>query len=452
MPGKVTLLVTAGPIQGKHFEFTAHDTFLFGRSPDCHAQLSATDTSASRHHFILEVNPPAARLRDLGSLNGTHVNGIRHGGRKRHETPEEGARRAGGGGIDLHDGDRIRVGATTFSVSLDSPAVCSDCGRRIEAAERKAAAWIAGTFLCAQCRRHTVSLTGTSRHAAAGPPLPAASLTAPDVRVVGDYELGPLIGRGGAGEVYKARRRRDGRAVALKLLRPSVAVDVDERRSVLREIEVTSRLRHPGIVELLDYGEQAGVFFFAMEHCPKGCVETRVKSEGPLGVEAALALALPAIDGLAFAHRSGIVHRDIKPANVLIDGAGRGKLGDLGLAKSFEQAGLSGMTATGAIAGTLSFMPREQITSFRQLRPASDVWSMAATLYYMLTGKYTRDFPANRDPLAVVLTGRIVPLRDRAPRLPAAMAAVVDRAIAEDPEKRFPDGAGLRDALRGAVS
>jgi serine/threonine protein kinase len=127
------------------------------------------------------------------------------------------------------------------------------------------------------------------------------------------------------------------------------------------------------------------------------------------------------------------------------------KLTDFGLAKSFEQAGLSGMTATGASAGTLSFMPREQITSFRQLRPASDVWSMGATLYYMLTRQYTRDFAGRKDPLAVVLSGRIVPLRRRAPHLPAAVATVVDRAIADDPDRRYPTAAELRDALREAI-
>src|SRR6266511_1474707 len=137
MPGRVTLLVTAGPIQGRRFEFTEHDTFLFGRSPDCHAQLSPRDTSASRHHFLLEVNPPSARLRDLGSLNGTHVNGTRHGGRGRHETPEEAARRARPE-VDLKDGDRIRVGATILTVAVEAPADCAECGRAIPAGERAA--------------------------------------------------------------------------------------------------------------------------------------------------------------------------------------------------------------------------------------------------------------------------------------------------------------------------
>ncbi len=408
MPGRVTLLVTAGPIQGRRFEFTEHDTFLFGRSPDCHAQLSARDTSASRHHFLLEVNPPAARLRDLGSLNGTHVNGTQRGGRARHETPEQAALREQPE-VDLRDGDRIRVGATILTLAVEAPST--------------------------------------------GPPPPRSG---PPVEgrtgcVVGDYEVGPLLGKGGMGAVYRARRRSDGLDVALKLLLPRIGAGSEARAHLLREAEVMRRLRHPNIVELLDSGEDGDGFFWAMGYCPRGSILARIRLEGALPLEVAGPLALQALEGLAFAHAAGFVHRDIKPDNLLLGSDGAAKLTDFGLAKSFEQAGLSGMTATGASAGTLSFMPREQITSFRQLRPVSDVWSMGATLYYMLTRQYTRDFAPRKDPLAVVLSGRIVPLRRRAPHLPAAVAAVVDRAIADDPDRRYPTAAELRDALREAV-
>src|SRR5512134_597289 len=137
MPGKVTLRVTAGPLRGRSFDFDAHDTFLFGRSPDCHAELAESDTTASRHHFLLEVNPPAARLRDLGSLNRTHVNGVRYGGRKANQAPED-AKPFGQAEIDLQDGDHIRVGHTEFQVSVDAPAACCECGRAIPPDDRVA--------------------------------------------------------------------------------------------------------------------------------------------------------------------------------------------------------------------------------------------------------------------------------------------------------------------------
>jgi serine/threonine protein kinase len=106
------------------------------------------------------------------------------------------------------------------------------------------------------------------------------------------------------------------------------------------------------------------------------------------------------------------------------------------------------MTATGFAAGTLQFMPREQLTNFRLLRPASDVWSMGATLYYMLTLRYVRDFQAAKDPLAVVLGGNVVPVRIRQPDVPDALAEVVDRAVEDDLDKRYPSATEFRDALR----
>src|SRR5262245_61522737 len=164
MAGTVSLVVTAGPIRGQRFDFSEHDTFLFGRAVDCHARLAASDASASRHHFLLEVNPPLARLRDLGSLNGTHVNGVRHGGRRADQAPEEAAR-AGGTDVDLRDGDEIRVGATVIRVSVSAPASCADCGRAIADEEREACEWIDGACLCPTCRRPTLEPGAPARGA-----------------------------------------------------------------------------------------------------------------------------------------------------------------------------------------------------------------------------------------------------------------------------------------------
>jgi serine/threonine protein kinase len=162
-------------------------------------------------------------------------------------------------------------------------------------------------------------------------------------------------------------------------------------------------------------------------------------------------LAAQALEGLASAHGAGFVHRDLKPDNVLFAGDGTAKLADFGLAKSFQQAGLSGMTATGAFAGTYFFMPREQLTSFRQARPASDVWSMAATLYYLLTGQYARDFGAHPDPLAVILRGGVVPIRRRDASVPEELAGVIDRALSDEAEERYPTAREFASALRGVL-
>jgi len=408
MPGTVRLVVTAGPIRGQHFDFASHDTFLFGRAPDCHACLDASDASASRHHFLLEVNPPLARLRDLGSLNGTRVNGTRHGGRRPGESPEDAAAR-GGADVDLRHGDQIRVGATVIQVQIEAPASPLEAlVERVEGLEE------------------------------AG-------------RMVGPYAIGRLLGKGGMGAVYLARHRDGGPAVALKVMLPKMAVDDAAQEIFAREIEVTRALRHPNVVGLLDFGRHEGRFFFALEYCPGGSAEAlRVRLGGRVPLPSTLRIAVDALEGLAAAHQAGFVHRDLKPDNVLLGEDGAARLADFGLAKSFQQAGLSGLTATGAVGGTFPFMAREQLTSYRESRPTTDVWSMAATLYFLLTGEYARDF-GDRDPIAVILRGGTVPLRRRDPSVPEDLAAVIDRALDDEPARRFPTASEFGAALKGVL-
>ncbi|HUG53998.1 MAG TPA: protein kinase [Vicinamibacteria bacterium] len=438
MPARVRLEVVAGPIQGRQFEFDGHDTFLFGRSPDCHAELSQDDSTASRHHFLLEVNPPAARLRDLGSLNGTYVNGQKHGGRG-HLTPEEAARQRWPE-VDLRDGDSIRVGATVFAVHVEGalPAESDRDTRR---------------SLDLSVARERAARPDTHQALDGGSSVLRPLLEEAEPDAVAGYRLGPLLGRGGMGVVHLATRLADGATVALKLMRPEVVVDAHSREVFDREIAVTSRLRHPNVVTLFAHGSEGEHFFFAMEYCAGGSLASMIARRGKLEPGPAVRAALQALAGLSFAHENGFIHRDIKPENILLVDAEMSvaKLTDFGLAKSFEQAGLSGMTATGAAAGTLQFMPREQLTNFRLLRPTSDVWSMGATLYHMLTLEYARDFPPGKDPLSVILSGGVVPLRERDPSLPASLAAVVDRAVEDDLHKRYPSATEFRDALAAAL-
>ena len=420
MADRVTLKVSAGPLAGRVFSYDRHDTFLFGRSPDCHAELAATDTTASRHHFLLEVNPPHARLRDLGSLNGTHVNGQKHGGRGRQESPEEASRRRLPE-VDLRDGDQIRVGATVFEVAIE--------GHRSTAPADVPGDEEAGLEGLLAVR-------------------PAAPMEVPG------YAVGRMIGRGGMGAVYLAKRQEDGSTVALKVMLAQSEVDDAARENFQREIEITRSLRHPRIVSLIDHGSAGSTFYFAMEYCAGGSVaDLQRRQPGGLPLPLSVRIALEALEGLAHAHERGFVHRDLKPENLLLadDVGGGAKVTDFGLAKSFQQAGLSGMTATGAVAGTLYFMPREQLTQFRLLKPVSDVWSMGATLYHMLTGAYPREFRPGEDPLPVILRGGIVPVRARDPRLPERVAAVVDRSVVDAVPERYQTAGEFRAALAGAT-
>jgi len=451
MPAKVILEVLTGPIQGRTFEFNAHDTFLFGRQADCHARLPTDDKFVSRHHFILEANPPDACVRDLGSRNGTYVNGTRYGGRTAHETREQAAARMHPQ-VDLKHGDQIVVGKTAIQVKVELPVVCGRCGTELAEPALATAAAVNGDPVCAACQQQpappriesTITAMRCERCGkdVAGEMHPgrrgeyvcracqtevqaesgglkkliqaAAARHRSKTPEIAGYEIGEELGKGGMGAVYKAVRKSDGQTVAVKVMLAKIAVDDHARQMFLREIEVTRHLRHNHIVRLLDSGTAGSAFFCVLEYCGGGCLKSVAKRrQGRLSLTAAGPMMIQCLKGLDHAHRAGFVHRDLKPENILlqqVEGRWRTKITDFGLAKSFEQAGLSGMTATGRIGGTFHFMPREQLTNYKFVRPVSDLWSLAATFYKLLSGHVPLDFPPDRDPMEVVLGDEPVPL------------------------------------------
>jgi DNA-directed RNA polymerase subunit RPC12/RpoP len=473
MPGKVTLEITKGPAAKKRFEFSEHDVFLFGRADDCHMCLP-DDPLVSRHHFILEVNPPDARLRDLGSLNGTYVNGTKHGGREQNEAPEEAAKRRHPD-VDLKHGDQVEVGDTALTVHVDVLVFCCECGHEVAAQARVPHPSIAGTLVCADCgkklavaaapprapkvaepvrcqscgkdvsdevgRGHRVAYVcnncrgkieadplavmrqllmarGAARAAQqAHPHIVAVGMDAPPH--IAGYEIERELGHGGMGIVYKARREQDGAYIALKVMLARVAVDERARKLFQREIEVMRTLLHQQIVQLFEHGSENSLFHFAMEFCNEGSVDSlMMKHRGKLPLRVASPIMLQTLEGLAHAHAAGFVHRDLKPPNILLcdSGAQRtAKVGDFGLAKNFEQAGFSGYTMTGTTAGTPEFMPREQVVNYKRFRPAGDVWAVGATFYCMLTGALPRPRSPGQDRMEAVLHNPTIPIRESEP-------------------------------------
>ena len=489
MSSLVTLEAAEGPMKGKSFDFGEHDTFIFGRTSDCHMCLP-DDPKVSRHHFILEVNPPEACIRDLGSLNGTHVNGTKHGGREQGETPEEGAKRRHPE-VMLKEGDLVKVGDTVLLVKIKVPAQCCQCECEIADGERTRCAWVGGTFICAPCRK--------KQEASAKPPQqpepvrcqqcgkdvsaeigegcrgkyvckscqakaeddPAKLLRQMLAEILGQggetpniagYETIKKLGQGGMGAVYLARRTGSSEEVALKVMLAKVAVNERSREEFKREMDITRTLRHANIVEFLDHGSAGTAFYFVLELCRGGSVDgLMAKHGGKLPLAVAKPIMLQSLEGLAYAHSQKFVHRDLKPQNILLtgtDGAGVAKVSDFGLSKNFDKAGFSGMTMTGSYAGTPVFMPREQVTNFKYVKPATDVWSIAATFYNMLTGKLPRDMRRGQDPMEAILSGKIVPIRERDSCVPRKLAEVIDKALDNEAKGRYQSGGEMLAALR----
>lgn len=184
----------------------------------------------------------------------------------------------------------------------------------------------------------------------------------------------------------------------------------------------------------------------------------------------AMRIVFQALEGLHYAHNAeapnvkladgsyglgkGLVHRDIKPANIFLSGAGSSqvaKLADFGLAKAFDIAGLSGLTRTGKIGGTPLFMPRQQVLNFKYAKPDVDVWAVAATLYFMITGMIVRDFVQGKDVWQNIIQCDPVPIRKRKAALPKKLADVIDFALVEKPMIGFKTAAEFKQALQKAL-
>jgi len=453
MSGKIMLTITAGTKQGEKFEFDQHDTLLFGRLDDCHLCLP-DDTYISRHHFILEVNPPDARFRDLGSRNGTYVNGIKYGGREKHETAEEGAKYQHPH-VDLHDGDELKAGKTIFRVHVDSGVsqlervYCQRCHKDVSA---EVGSTRRGDYVCVSCQQ-------SSKYDRAALLLALLQQAKRIGQVDGsisipNYQIEGKLGEGGMGSVYLVRNIQTGQRAALKVMLSKVAVDAKSSEKFKREIEVTRSLRHKNVVELIESGAQGSIFYFLLELCEGGSVYDLMKRRGgKLSHDEAGPIMLQALEGLTYVHQQRVVHRDLKPQNLLLsgkEGQWIAKVADLGLAKNFDKAGFSGMTVTGSVAGSLYYMPREQVTNFKYFEPVSDVWSMGATCYHILTGTFPREQLKKEEPLEMILRNEIIPIRKRDPRIPQPLANVIDRSLASIND-RYQSAGEMCDALAKAL-
>jgi eukaryotic-like serine/threonine-protein kinase len=285
------------------------------------------------------------------------------------------------------------------------------------------------------------------------------------------YEVIKLLGKGGFGEVYLTQHNQTGNFVALKVMLPAVAANDWAVQMFMRETENTKILRHKNVVKLIDYGFSENIFFFTMEYCEGGTVaDLMQKQGGRLSIDIAVPIILQVLDGLEYAHNAeipnvklgnggfgkgkGLVHRDLKPSNIFlgyVDGKTTVKIGDYGLAKAFDLAGLSGQTLTGTQAGTPVLMCRQQLLNYKYVQPEVDVWAAAACLYYMLTGAFPRDFTSG-DPFLAVLQNDPVPIRQRDANIPQQLAKVIDLALVEKPEIYFKSAAGFKQALLGCLN
>jgi serine/threonine protein kinase len=251
---------------------------------------------------------------------------------------------------------------------------------------------------------------------------------------VGPYELLQKLGRGGMSTVYKACDTRSGEMVAVKVAARMVVNDAQLSRRFELEYSLARPLKHPHLVKVLDHGYHNDVPYLVMEYMDGPSLAGHLKVNGKLGEHEALAIVLKVADALTYLHKKKIVHRDIKPANILMSSAGEVKLADLGLVKNLDS--LSRLTRSGTGLGTMQFAAPEQFDDARDVDARSDVYSLAATLYLMLTDEFPFGSGATLSVVERKMQNKFIAPRRKAPELRAGVDAAICMALDADRDKR----------------
>lgn len=260
------------------------------------------------------------------------------------------------------------------------------------------------------------------------------------------YRLDELIGEGGMALVYKAECSLLQRPVAVKILRPQFASDVEFVERFRREAQAAARLSHPNVVNVYDVGQDRGLNYIVMEYVRGENLKELIKKEAPFTVAKTFNIARQICEALHHAHQNNLIHRDIKPHNILITHDGRVKVTDFGIARA---ASASTLTQSGSVLGSVQYFSPEQAKG-APAGVASDLYSLGCVIYEMLTGMVPFK---GESPIAIALKHlqeQPPPLRDLRPGIPPAVENIVNRALVKDPSMRFPSALAMLREIQAA--
>jgi serine/threonine-protein kinase len=276
---------------------------------------------------------------------------------------------------------------------------------------------------------------------------------ASETRKLGQYRLKKSLGAGGMGEVYLAEHALLRRPCAIKLIRPERAGDPQTLRRFEREVQATASLTHPNTIEIFDYGHsEDGTFYYVMEYLPGVDLEQMVQDHGPLAPERAVHFMRQVCGSLGEAHSIGLVHRDLKPSNIFICERGGqydvAKLLDFGLVQTSQlDSDACKLTLDGSVAGTPAYMSPEQASGQDEIDARSDIYSLGAIMYFLLTGQPPYQRQKAIQMIVAHLNDPILPPTCLRAEIPSDLQEVVLQCLAKEPDQRYADIPAVEQAL-----
>ena len=257
---------------------------------------------------------------------------------------------------------------------------------------------------------------------------------------MGKYLIETKLGAGGMGQVFKAQHAGMGRTVAIKVIHTKNRLDTQAIQRFDREVKAAARLIHPNVITVFDADHENGLHYMVMEYCEGKDLAALISQQGTLGLKDAVDYITQAARGLQYAHEQGVIHRDIKPGNLLVDKSKKVKVVDMGLARLQslnEEEKVPMLTATNAIMGTFDFMSPEQGLSTRQADARSDIYSLGASLYFLLTGKVMYEGETAFAKLIAHREKPVPKLKLTRPDIPDALETIYQKMVAKNVEDRY---------------